>query len=209
MNISYSPTSYNSPEIKEKMVAVKYRAEQELTAKAAIQACPTRVYAIELYAGTGGLTSLYKQYFKKVETNDINTKAKTDWHLPAMKFIDQVLSVRGQIDLVDFDCYGCPALEIQEFFKKGNPQFVSCPFVLRFSDGLGLWMKRNKNSEVIRKRYLIEGDIDMTKIWLRHPELIDMFLKKLGAQYGLKVEKLISIQTKYKNYTLGAYRFTK
>lgn len=204
-----TPTKWNDVEVKKQSIAVKYRAEQEQTAMAAIRACPTRVYAVELYAGSGGLTSIYKQYFEKVETNDLNTNVQTDWHLTAMKFIDQVLSVRGQIDLIDFDCYGCPALEIQEFFKKGNPQFISCPFVLRFSDGLGLYLKRNKNEKVVRERYLIDGPIDMNKIWLRHPELIDTFLKKLGAQYGLKAEKLISVQTKFKNYTLGAYRFTK
>lgn len=200
------PTKYDDPKVKAEMVAVKYRIEQELTCMSAIEACPKRSCAVELYAGTGGLTSIYKQNFETVITNDLNKDAKTDYHMTAMKFIQEVLTTNKRIDLIDFDCYGCPMLEVQEYFKMRKN--YDAPFVLRFSDGLGLWMKRNKKQNVIQKRYLVDENIEMTKIWLRQPELIDDFFKKIASQYGMKAEKIISVVTKFKNYTLGAYKFT-
>lgn len=200
------PKKYNDPEVKKQSVAVKYRAEQELTAHAAIEACITKNYALELYAGTGGLTKIYRKHFIKVDSNDINPLTNTKYHLDAMKFIKGKIINFSRIDLIDFDCYGCPALVIQEYFKvKGN---FDAPFVIRFSDGLGLYLKRNKNEKVLRDRYLIEGPIVWDRIWLRHPELIDYFFKKIAGQYGMQAEKICAVQTKYLNYTLGVYRFT-
>jgi hypothetical protein len=202
------PTKFNDPAVKTQMVAVKYRAEQELTAMKAIEACPEQSYAVELYAGTGGLTSIYQQYFPNILTNDLNKDAETDYHMKAMDLIKEVIKdIPRKIDLIDFDCYGCPALEIQEYFKVRGGK--DAPFVLRFSDGLGLWMKRNKKQGVIQKRYLIDGDIDMTKIWLEHPLLIDDFMHRIAELYGMRAEKIVSVVTKFKNYTLGAYKFIK
>lgn len=199
-------TSWNDPAVKKLSVATKYRAEQELTAKAAIEACSNKAYAVELYAGTGGLTELYKKAGFLVLTNDLNKGTKTAYHMKAVDFIDEVNHISSKIDLIDFDCYGCPALEIQKYFKVRGSK--DAPFVLRFSDGLGLWMKRNKKEEVIRKRYLIEGPIVMHRIWDRHADMIDYFFKKIANQYGMKAEKICSVITKHKNYCLGAYKFT-
>ena len=95
---------------------------------------------------------------------------------------------------------------IAEFFKVRKNKDV--PLVLRFSDGLGLFLKRNRNEDVVRKRYLIEGPIVMDKIWLRSPELIDYFMKKVAGMYGMRAQKICAVQTKYRNYVLGAYYFT-
>jgi len=211
MNTSSTVTNWNDPKVKELMVASKYRKEQELTTNEAIKACDNKNLAVELYAGTGGLTEIYGKEFDEVVTNDINKNANTFYHMKAMKFIEDILSLEsdniiGKINLIDFDCYGCPALEIQKFFEVRHN--VDAPFVLRFSDGLGLWMKRNKKEDVIRKRYLIEGPIVMERIWDRHSELIDYFMKKIAGQYGMKAEKIISVVTKHKNYVLGCYKFT-
>lgn len=203
------PTKWDDKEVKKQSIALKYRLEQEHTSAEAILACPTKAYAVELYAGTGGLTKIYKKFFVSVITNDANKNVDTMYHEKAMWLIKSLLArtKHRKIDLIDFDCYGCPALEIQEYFKvRGD---IDAPLVLRFSDGLGLYMKRNKKEDVVRKRYLIEGPIVMDKIWKRHPELIDYFFKKIAGMYGMKAEKICSMQTKYLNYTLGAYRFTK
>ena len=210
MSTSYIPTKFNDPNVKVQMTALKYRKEQELTCIEAIKNCLGREHVLELYAGTGGLTEIYKKNFTIVTTNDVNKNANTDFHNTAMNFIKLFLKKENnfpKLDLIDFDCYGSPALEIQEYFKQRRD--FDAPFVLRFSDGLGLWMKRNKNQEVVKKRYLIDGELDMTKIWLRHPELIDAFLKRIAGLYGMQADKIISVQTKFKNYVLGAYKFTK
>jgi hypothetical protein len=199
---------FNDPKVKSEMIAEKYRKEQNQTALEAVENCLNKNLVVELYAGTGGLTSVYKEFFKEIITNDINIKSSAKWHYPANLFIEKVLSgllLGRKIDLVDFDAYGSPALEIQKFFELRRN--VDCPLVLRFSDGLGLWMKRNRNQEVLKKRYLVERDIDMNHVWLRHPELIDSFFQEIGRIYKMKVTKIISIQTKFKNYTLGAYLF--
>lgn len=206
MNILSTPIKFDDIEVKKQMIATRYRFEQELTAMQGIKNCIDKNLAVELYAGTGGLTNIYKDSFKTVLTNDLNKDSSAQYHLTAMNFIKTILLELAQkIDLVDFDCYGCPAFEISEFFKiRGN---FDAPFVLRFFDGLGLWMKRNKKQEVVKKRYLIQGNLDMNKIWLRHPVLIDTFLKKIAEQYGMKAERIISVQTKFKNYVLGVYKF--
>ncbi len=210
MNILHTPIKWDDPIVKAESIATRYRKEQELTANEAINSCPAKSYAVELYAGTGGLTEIYKKYFDTVVTNDLNKNVDTQYHLTyhltAEKFIEQVLTTTKRIDLIDFDCYGCPTLAIQEFFKLRKN--YDAPFVLRFSDGLGLYMKRSKNQDVIRKRYLIEGEVVMDKIWLRHIELIDFFMKTIAGRYGMEAEKIISVQTKFKNYVLDAYKFT-
>ncbi len=215
--MSSIPTKFDDKEVKTQMIALKYRKEQEYTALEAIKACPNHSCALELYAGTGGLTRIYEQVFDTIITNDLNKAADTIFHKKAIDFLREVkeviLPVLGQnnkviekYDLIDFDCYGCPALEIQEYFKVRRNK--DAPFVLRFSDGLGLWMKRNKKEEVIRKRYLIEGELPMFRVWDRHADLIDFFLKKIASQYGMQAEKICSVVTKHKNYVLGAYKFT-
>lgn len=200
---------FDDPIVKKEMIAVRYRVEQELTANEAIKNCNQTNLVLELYAGTGGLTNLYSKYFKNIITNDLNKDSDAKHHYSAMKFlenINEILPSLTKIDLIDFDCYGCPALEIQKYFEKRGK--LDVPFVLRFSDGLGLFLKRNKNENVIRKRYLIEGVIPMERVWLRHPQLIDYFMQTMASRYGMKATKIISVQTKFKNYTLGAYKFT-
>jgi len=201
----YIPTKHDDPEVKKQSIAVKYRKEQELTAQEAIKNCPTKACAVELYAGTGGLTSIYKNEFKKVVTNDLNKNVDTMFHLKASDFIEVVLPSINKIDLIDFDCYGSPALEIQTYFKVRGKK--DAPFVLRFSDGFGLFLKRNKNEDAIRKRYLVEGYLPMERVWDRHAELIDYLLHKLAGQNGMRAIKLTSVVTKHKNYVLGTYLF--
>lgn len=193
-------------DVKKDMVAVRYRAEQNMTRLAGITACNfagMNGLAVECYAGSGGLTEIYKQHFKAVLNNDLNPESVAIHNLKAIDFIKQIVSnVKDKIDMIDFDCYGCPAFEIQEFFKDAKRH---APFVLALSDGFGLNLKYSKKEIPIRSRYLIEGELDTNKIWLRHDHLIDNLLDTLSKQQGLQATRLCSVQTKSKNYVLAAY----
>lgn len=166
--------------------------------------------ALELYSGSGGLTKIYEQNFKSVITNDINENSVAQYKMPALNFIRQILSkIDYKIDLVDFDCYGSPNAEIKEFFELRKDKDM--PLVLTLSDGLGLWMKRTKKIELIRQKYLLTNDFkfDEGHPWRDHQIILDEFMLNIAAKYGLRVQKIISVQTKFKNYTLGSWKFYK
>lgn len=189
-------------DVKKAMVAERYRNEQNLTRLAGIEACKERNLVVECYAGAGGLTNVYKQHFKEVMNNDINPESVAKYCMPAIDFIkEEVANLDQKIDMIDFDCYGCPAFEIQEFFKYAKQH---APFVLALSDGLGMLMKRSKKVEPILQRYLLDS-IDMTKVWLRHGVLVDNLLSKLSEKSGLNSTQICSVQTKGKNYVLASY----
>lgn len=193
-------------DIKKDMVAVRYRKEQNDTRLTGIAACKfagLNGLAIECYAGSGGLTDVYKQHFKAVVNNDLNPESVAIHNYKAIDFIKQIVSkIETKIDMIDFDCYGCPAYEIQEFFKDAQRH---APFVLALSDGFGMNMKYSKKEEPIRARYLLEGPLITERIWDRHADLIDNLLDKLASQNDLTSTKLCSVQTKSKNYVLAAY----
>ena len=192
-------------DIKKDMVAVRYRAEQNETRMAGISAAKFKGItglAVECYAGSGGLTSLYQQYFTEVVNNDLNPNSVAQYNFKAIDFVKNIVSKLDKIDMIDFDCYGSPAFEIQEFFKDAKRH---APFVLALSDGFGMNLKYSKKEIPIRSRYLIEGELDTHKIWLRHGDLIDNLLDTLSKSVGLQSDKLCSVQTKSKNYILAAY----
>ena len=214
------PQAFNDPEVKKQMVAVKYRREQTETRLAGINQVPIkglgefgvdRGLAVEVYAGTGGLTKVYKENGFNVITNDINKDSPALHHFDAIKFVQYIMKwsrdCDHKIDLIDFDAYGCPAYAIQEFFKDATRH---APFVLCFSDGFALWMKRygKKKPEIIEKHYLLKpGSVDTTGIWNHHHQLIDQFMTELGMRSKLVPTRIKTMQTKHKNYVLGAYKF--
>lgn len=193
-------------DVKKEMIAVRYRNEQNDTRLAGIVACKLanlNGLAVECYAGSGGLTEVYKQHFKAVVNNDLNPQSVAIHNYKAIDFIKQVVSnISTKIDMIDFDCYGSPAFEIQEFFKDAKRH---APFVLALSDGFGMNLKYSKKELPIRSRYLIEGELDTHRIWDRHADLIDNLIETLSNKIGLQATKLCSIQTKSKNYVLCAY----
>lgn len=200
-------TGQNYADIKKDMVAVRYRKEQNETRETGIAACKfagLNGLAVECYAGSGGLTDVYKQHFKEVINNDLNPESVAIHNYKAIDFIKQIVSkIETKIDMIDFDCYGCPAYEIQEFFKDAKRH---APFVLALSDGFGMNMKYSKKEAPIRDRYLLYGGpLDTTRIWDRHADLVDHLLVMLSTHHGLTATKLCSVQTKSKNYVLAAY----
>lgn len=193
-------------DIKKDMVAVRYRAEQNATRLTGIAACQfagLNGLAVECYAGSGGLTEVYKQHFKEVINNDLNPESVAIHNYKAIDFIKQIVAkLDKKIDMIDFDCYGSPAFEIQEFFKDAKRH---APFVLALSDGFGMNLKYSKKEIPIRSRYLIEGELNTSKIWERHDQLIDNLISALSKSNGLQSSRLCSVQTKSKNYVLAAY----
>lgn len=199
-------TGHDYTEVKSQMVAVRYRTEQNETRQTGIAACKFAglgSLAVECYAGNGGLTDVYKQNFKEVINNDLNPESVAIHNFKAIDFIKQIVSkLDKKIDMIDFDCYGSPAFEIQEFFKDAKRH---APFVLALSDGFGMNLKYSKKEPPIRSRYLIEGPLDTHRIWDRHAGLIDNLLMELSTQNDLTATRLCSVQTKSKNYVLAAY----
>jgi hypothetical protein len=193
-------------DIKKDMVAVRYRTEQNATRLTGIATCifaGLNGLAIECYAGSGGLTEVYKQHFKEVINNDLNPESVAIHNYKAIDFVKEVVAkLDKKIDMIDFDCYGSPAFEIQEFFKDAKRH---APFVVALSDGFGLNLKFSKKEIPIRSRYLLEGSIDTNQIWLRHDSLIDNLISTLSKSQGLTAIRLCSVQTKSKNYVLAAY----
>ena len=188
---------------KAKMVATRYRKEQNETRLAGIEACKDKNLVVECYAGGGGLTEVYKQYFQEIVNNDINPQSPAQHHMKAMDFIQEVVhDLEQKISMVDLDCYGSPAFEIQEFFKCAR---YHAPFVLTLSDGFGVWLKRSKKEKPIRSRYLIDGTIDYHRIWERHIDLVDNLIKVLCEDARLSWERIAYVQTKSKNYVLATY----
>jgi hypothetical protein len=198
-------TTMDYTEVKKGMIAVRYRNEQNETRLAGIAACKLAGLnnrAVECYAGSGGLTEIYQQNFVEVINNDLNPESVAQYNFKAIDFIKKIVTQLDKIDMIDFDCYGSPAFEIQEFFKDAARH---APFVLALSDGFGMNLKYSKKEIPIRSRYLIEGELDTHKIWLRHADLIDNLLVKLSSQQKLQATKICAIQTKSKNYILAAY----
>lgn len=197
-------------EVHDKMVAQRYRSEEDETRLAAIDACEKKGTALELYTGQGGTTRLYNQAFSKVVTNDINPSSVAIHKLSALEFISKVLPVLAdKIDLVDFDCYGCPSKEILAFFEERDSQ--DCPLVLAFADGLALWMKRAKRStrtEKIRRRYILPDDFNFDELhpWREHDKLVERFMHQIAKKYEMECVKISTIQKN--NYIIGSYLFT-
>ena len=204
-----SAATFDYSKDKENMVAERYRKEQTFTREEGIKHCDSKHLAVECYAGQGILSAVYQSQFDQLINNDINIKSPAKYHMTALDFIEEVVfefDSTEKIDVIDFDCYGSPAYEIQKFFTVAK---YHTPFVLCLSDGLGQWLKRTRNEAALRKRYLIIDTIDWNRIWDRHEILIDNFIKTLCDQYGLQGYKICSVQTKNKNYVLASYKITK
>ena len=188
------------------LVADRYRVPITASRMAGIEAAQKGL-CVELYAGIGGNTKLYKAAFNKVVTNDINKDAATDFHIDAMEFAKRLGTMVDKIDLVDFDCYGSPGLVIQKFFElRGNRD---CPLVVAISDGCGMWLKRRNDRPGVEKRYLIDSSFEMKGIWNRHIDMLDNLLFKMAKNYDMQCKRLLAIQCKGKNATVGSWIFTK
>jgi len=198
-----------SENIHKEMRADRYRKEQDFIRSEAVNKCEKKNLVVEIYAGVGNLTKLYKQHFNKVITNDINSKSIAEYNMDSLRFIREIINnIPNKIDLIDFDAYGCPSEEVKEYFLRIKND---APVVICISDGLGLWMKMKKDIKRIKKRYFLDNffQLDERHPWRQHIELWNNLLNKLCQQNGLKFESIKTMQTKGKNYVLGSYLITK
>lgn len=105
---------------------------------------------IELYAGHGILSKLYKDIFENVVTNDKNI-INCDYNLPAIDFINKHIN-DYEIDCIDFDDEGMPQKEIQLFFEKYNFKKEIIVFI---TDG-GIINAKIKGKINFKEYYLID-----------------------------------------------------
>lgn len=205
---------FDDPQVHKTMLATKYRSEQDFIRSEGIKKCQNLGLcnlAVETNSGLGNLTKLYKAVFNEVLTNDINPKSVAVNNFDSLEFVETILPNLGsKIDLIDFDSYRCPVPEVKMLFEK-NIVSKNVPLILSISDGLGLWMKRSSKVEKIIDKYLLEDFVgfDSRHPWRQHLQFWEHLLKKLCAQYGVKVELIASMQTKGQNYVLASYLLIK
>lgn len=206
-----------SENIHESMLADRYRKEQDFIRGEGIKRCEFKNLAIETNAGLGNLTKLYKANFAKVITNDINPKSIAEHNMDSLDFIRQIVNnLPDKIDLIDFDAYRCPTEEVKEYFNRIRNDV---PVVICISDGLGLWMKRRKDIEKIKKHYVLDDNLtffhrnglqlDERHPWRQHIDLWENLLTVLCNINELKLNPIRVQQTKGQNYLLGSYLVTK
>ena len=172
---------YNDGELKEtETLKLAYRVESFLAID--------RVKAIELFAGQGALTSWYKRSFENVVSNDIQVfENVTHAHnLSASAFIKKELAKHLDFDFIDFDDEGCPAKELQEFFKiiKHKKE----PFVLAITDGQGLNLKCHGKIN-FKRTYMIRDDATVnakTEDYYNFTEIFREFMSIVTQGFNYK-----------------------
>ena len=172
---------YNDGELKEtETLKLAYRVESFLAID--------RVKAIELFAGQGALTSWYKRSFENVVSNDIQVfESVTHAHnLSASAFIKKELPKHLDFDFIDFDDEGCPAKELQEFFKiiKHKKE----PFVLAITDGQGLNLKCHGRIN-FKRTYMIREDATVkakTEDYYNFTEIFREFMSIVTQGFNYK-----------------------
>lgn len=203
--MSYQLPDYS--EAKKNMVAERYRPEQDLTRGIAAKKCVELGItnrAVELYSGLGGETRIYKPIFKEVITNDLNKEAPSMYHMDAEKFVREVVVDLDKIDLIDFDAYGCPSEAIKLFFSLRGGK--DAPIVVTVSDGLGVWMKRKRDPERIRQRYLLgKTAFDERHPWREHMSFLTIMMGMIAQMYNMRMFELANVQAG--NYVLGTWLF--
>lgn len=178
--------SYNDEELPE---IEPYKLAYRLEAMLEIE----RNKIIELFGGRKALTYWYDRSFKKTITNDMQVfeDVEHDYNLKANDFIKKALINHMDFDYIDFDDEGCPAKEIQEFFKiiKGKKKD---PFILAITDGQGLNLKCMGKINYF-KTYMIREDETIqatTDDYYGFKEIFRESIKNITMYYGFKHKEL-------------------
>jgi len=193
----------------------RYRDERVKVREAAIKACKDKNVALELYSGNGDMSNIYSNSgFNLVVTVDKDKNSEAQFKIPAMNYLDRLeIAIElgaekdlHKIDLVDFDAYGNPNLEVQRFFEIVKDKMA--PIVVVITDGLGLKMKRSRDMKLLRQRFLISGEeayIDYRYSWKFHPELTRFFMKTVAKKYKMTATELCLLQGKGKNFVFSSW----
>ncbi len=177
--------SYNDEELPEiEQYKLPYRIEAIIKTK--------QNKCIELFGGRKALSYWYERVFKKVITNDkqVFEDVEHDYNLKAMDFIKKALINHIDFDYIDFDDEGCPAKEIQEFFKIVKDKKE--PFVLAVTDGMGLNLKCLGKINYF-KTYMIREDKTVQPViddYYSFTEIFREFIKQVTIQNGFNSEEL-------------------
>ena len=156
--------------------------------------------ALDLMAGDGSMSNLYRPIFSKVITVDSDKRAPVDYNMKAEDFLKAFLPTIGKTDLVDIDAYGNPNSIIEDFFKyapEGSP-----PFALVYGDGSGLAMKRNPRI-YWAKKYLYEYPPLPVHRYLT--AMSEHFIQAISKSRGWVAEPLYLKLMPRKNYLIGAF----
>lgn len=147
---------------------------------------------IELFTGRGALTYWYRRNFKTVITNDKQKFSNIGYtyNLDAKEFIKRELVNHLDFNYIDFDDEGCPAEEIQEFFKiiKNKKK----EFVIAITDGMGLNLKclgkiNFYKTYLIREDKTVQPSIDD---YYNYSNIFKEFMEKVATLNGFKSEEL-------------------
>lgn len=177
--------SYNDKELPEiEQYKLPYRIEAIIKTN--------QMKCIELFAGRKALTYWYERVFKKVITNDMQVfdDIEHDYNMKANDFIKRALVNHIDFDYIDFDDEGCPAKEIQEFFKIIKDK--NEPFVLAVTDGMGLNLKCLGKINYY-KTYMIREDKTVQPViedYYNFTDIFREFIREVTQKNNFKHEEL-------------------
>ncbi len=163
-----------------------YRIESLLSLK-------NRDKCIELFAGRGALSYWYRRNFRKVITNDIQKfqDINHNYNIKAMEFVKTEIQNHLDFDYIDFDDEGCPAKEIQGFFKSIAGKKED-PFIIAVTDGQGLNLK-SKGKINFFETYMIREDKTVQAQVQDYYDFVDIFrefMKKVTFVNGFNAKEL-------------------
>lgn len=167
---------------------------------------------IELYAGRGILTYWYNRQFETVVTNDYQRfdNIKHDYNLKAIDFIKTKLMEHLDFNYIDFDDEGCPAKEIQEFFRVIK-DVKKDKFIIAITDGQGLNLrflgKINFNETyMIRNNKMVQATEDD---YYNFPNIFKSFIDKVTNTNGFSYKELGFSRKKSGGVIYGVYEIIK
>ena len=172
----------------------------------AVRSCHATGTALELFAGKGILTYWYRRIFDRVITVDRQAYPGIDHAMTAEDYLAFVMDLEQPLDLVDFDDEGCPSPAIQQFFAaiaaKRWPEFV-----LSFTDGLGLRIKRRPPINLAASYKwgadtLVKGTRELYALW---PSLVEHHITVVAAEAGYAAQRINLARGSGNNVVYASY----
>ena len=172
---------------------------------------------LELHAGQGNVTSIYKPHARKIIQVDTDRAAlrkakeragRTPLEQHAMDNRDYIAQLKpGQpagLAIVDMDPYGTVGPIFREFFAKYK---VKQPLVVALTDGSGTFRTFKLNSldskpeEWFRENYGVTGSAMTDK---EMPAILDAMVNKAGERHGFKAVRLNVAKQKGNGHVIHA-----
>ena len=161
----------------------------------AIAATPRHELVLELMAGLGAMTEIYREAgFRRIVRVDSDSSwDDLDVVKTAVRFIREDLDRYLDVDLVDIDDEGCPGVEVQALLERLAELGRSRPFTLVLTDGMALKLKFR------------DGAVDLDKFWLlgrsSRPSDYDRYerihadgVRRVARHYGWEAEDIALVR---------------